>query len=215
MNYLKSFVVALALLAVPGVQAMEAGEDGVAYLQQQWAIDNYNLSGKEQVNAFLELMDTADSMIAGNPDDAALYVWRGIIESTFAGVKGGLGALKYAKAARADFEKGISLDPEVLNGSAYTSLGTLYFKVPGWPIGFGDDDKAEELLKKGLALNPQGIDPNYFYAEFLFEAGHYAQSREHLMRALAADPRPGREVADNGRRKEAREVLAEVEAHLQ
>ena len=36
-------------------------------------------------------------------------------------------------------------------GSAYTSLGTLYFKVPGWPVGFGDEEKAEELLRKALA----------------------------------------------------------------
>jgi Tfp pilus assembly protein PilF len=47
--------------------------------------------------------------------------------------------------------------------------GALYYQVPGWPIGFGDKDKANELLKKALALNPDGIDPNYFYGDFLLK----------------------------------------------
>ena len=35
-----------------------------------------------------------------------------------------------------------------------SSLGVLYYKVPGWPIGFGDKDKARDLLQKALAVNP-------------------------------------------------------------
>ena len=45
-----------------------------------------------------------------------------------------LGALGLAKQARADFEQAIKLDPTALDGSAYTSLGVLYYSVPGWPV---------------------------------------------------------------------------------
>ena len=55
---------------------------------------------------------------------------------------------------------------KAFSGSAYTSLGTLYFKAPSWPISFGDDKKAEVMLKQALAINPDGIDSNFFYAEF-------------------------------------------------
>ena len=48
------------------------------------------------------------------------------------------------------FERAIKLDPAAMDGSAYTSLGSLYYQVPGWPVGFGDDDKAKEMLLKGL-----------------------------------------------------------------
>ena len=48
----------------------------------------------------------------------------------------------------------------MLDGSAYNSLGVLYYKVPGWPVGFGDKAKARELLQKALAINPKGIDAN-------------------------------------------------------
>lgn len=209
-----SLAITLVVVLTSTAFASDFDVEAVVYLQEQWAIDNYSLSGKEQKEAFLSLIEAADKMVAEHPQQASLYVWRGIIKSTYAGVKGGLGALKYAKAAKADFEKGIALDAKVLEGSAYTSLGTLYFNVPGWPIGFGDDKKAETMLKKGLQINPQGIDANYFYGQFLSDEGRYEEARRHLQLALGAAPRPGRELADSGRRKEVQAVLAEVEKHL-
>ena len=70
--------------------------------------------------------------------------------SSLAGEKGGMGALSLVKQARADFEAALKLDPRALDGAAYTSLGALYYQVPGWPLGFGDDDQARQMLKKGL-----------------------------------------------------------------
>lgn len=77
-----------------------------------------------------------------------MLIWSAIIDSSWAGAKGGLGALSLVKQARSDLEKAISIDPNALQGSAWTSLGALYYQVPGWPIGFGDKNKAEEMLKK-------------------------------------------------------------------
>ncbi len=64
-------------------------------------------------------------------------------------------------------------DPDALHGSIYTSLGTLYAQVPGWPLGFGDNDNAKAYFNKALEVNPAGIDPNYFYAQFLYDQHHY------------------------------------------
>jgi Tfp pilus assembly protein PilF len=100
----------------------------------------------------------------------------------------------------------------VLDGSAYTSLGTLYAQVPGFPVGFGDDDKARKLLLKALELNPHGIDPNCFYADFLYREGQYAEALEYLGRAAQAPPRPGRESADKGRRAEIDALTAKARA---
>jgi len=98
----------------------------------------------------------------------------------------------------------------VLQGSAYNSLGVLYYKVPRWPMGFGNDKKALELLQKALAVNPGGIDPNFFYGEFLVEQGKPREALTYLERALQAPPRPGRDIADAGRREEARRLLEEA-----
>jgi tetratricopeptide (TPR) repeat protein len=108
-----------------------------------------------------------------------------------------------------------ALDDKALKGSAYTSLGALYFKVPGWPIGFGDKARAEELLKKALAINPTGIDSNYFYADYLAERERYAESLRHLDAALKAPARPGREVADSGRRQEIQALIAKVKKEME
>ena len=94
--------------------------------------------------------------------------------------KAGSVRLGLCKEARASLELAIDRDPTALNGSAFTSLGTLYYKVPGWPIGFGSDKKAREYLSKALDLNPTGIDPNYFMGDFLFSQGEYGHARDAI-----------------------------------
>jgi tetratricopeptide (TPR) repeat protein len=198
---LPSLVALLLLCGAAGTTlADEAGD--IAYLQTRWAEVNYHVPQAQREKAFAALAAEAEKLHAAHVDSAPYLVWEGIIRSTYAGAKGGLGALGECKKARALFERSIELDPAALAGSAYTSLGSLYYQVPGWPIGFGDDDKARELLLKGLELNPDGIDSNYFYGDFLFEDGEYAQALAAFEKALHAPPRPGRESADAGRRAE-------------
>lgn len=206
--------VGIAALICSTVSMAESQREAVEHLQKQWAIDNYQLTDKAKKEGFETLIEQADQKISAFPNSAELYIWRGIIKSTYAGAKGGLGALKYAKSAKADLEKALELDADALQGSAYTSLGTLYFNVPGWPIGFGDDDKAEALLKKALLINPDGIDPNYFYGDYLRSEKRYAEAKAYMEKALLAKPRKGRLLADEGRRKEIRKALSGIEKHL-
>lgn len=182
----------------------------VQHLQQRWAEINYQLEGKTQLSAFEQLVQEATQLATANPAAAEAWIWSGIIKSTYAGAKGGLGALSLAKASKSDLEKALSIDPDSMQGSAYTSLGALYYSVPGWPIGFGDHEKAEELLLKALALNPDGIDSNYFYGSFLIVEKRYADARKYLSKAQLAAPRPGRALADSGRQDEIREALASI-----
>jgi len=189
-------------------------DDDILRLQRSWAGVNYQLEGKAQVTAFETLMADAEVVTRQYPDAAPVWIWSGIIKSTYAGAKDGLGALKYAKASKADLEKSLDIEPRAMGGSAYTSLGTLYFKVPGWPLGFGDDEKAEELLLKALAINPDGIDPNYFYGDYLLEEKHYKKAENHLIKAQNAPKRPNRPIADSGRQKEISMALSRVRKKL-
>jgi tetratricopeptide (TPR) repeat protein len=190
--------------------AFAAMEDEVGQVRQQWEHIKYELPAAEQERALETLLKQAQKVAGQYPGSAEAAIWHGIVEATYAGAKGGLGALSAAKNARKSFEQALALDPKALHGSAYTSLGSLYYQVPGWPIGFGDDKKARELLQKGLALNPDGIDPNYFYADYLYRTGDHVAAEAALVRALQAPSRPGRQLADEGRRKEARELLQRV-----
>jgi tetratricopeptide (TPR) repeat protein len=184
-------------------------------IQQSWAKVNYEMpAGDARVQAFDALEKRAEGFAKQHPERAEALIWEGIIESSYAGAKGGFGALGLAKEARGNLETALKIDPKALDGSAYTSLGTLYFKVPGFPVGFGNHDKARELLTKALQLNPNGIDPNYFFGEFLFEEGEYSKALQYLDRAAKAPPRPGREVADKGRQAEIAALTAKVRSKL-
>ena len=200
----------LCLGSLPAFALSEQGQQQLQQLQSRWAEINYQLPEKQREAAFATLAEQAQQALKAEPKAAELLIWRGIILSTQAGAKGGLGALGLVKQAKASLEQALAADPQALAGSAYTSLGSLYYQVPGWPIGFGDDQKAEAMLKQALALNPDGIDPNYFYGDFLQRNQRYAEARVALEKALQAPDRPGRASADAGRRAEARQLLAEV-----
>ena len=200
----------LFLVTVTSLRVQAGLDSDVAHLQQRWAEVNYQLEGKTQLSEFERLVEEADKVTAAYPQAAEGWIWSGIIKSTYAGAKGGLGALALAKASKADLEKAMFLNDKALEGSAYTSLGTLYYSVPGWPVGFGDDDMAEKLLKTALTLNPEGIDPNYFYASYLVSEKRYDEARQYLAKAYDAPARPGRQLADEGRHKEVGELLLEI-----
>lgn len=174
----------------------------LSMLQHEWAHINYELEEKQKEKAFAALIEKAKLFVNKDPNNPELIIWLGIIQSSTAGAKGGLGALDYAKAARKSFEHAMRLDENALAGSAMTSLGVLYHKLPGWPISFGNDKKAKKLLEHALEINPDGIDPNYFYAEFLYDNGEYDQARAYAKKANQAPARTDRPLADLGRRQE-------------
>lgn len=201
---------AIGALLLAGAPAFAGVPEEVVKLQQEWEHIKYELPTAQQEAHFERLTRDAARMAAQNPNSAELLIWQAIIESTYAGAKGGLGALPHVKAAKQTLEQALAINPDALAGSAYTSLGSLYYQVPGWPIGFGDDKKADSFLRKGLAINPHGIDPNYFYGDFLLRNGDPDSAEKYLRKALLAAPRPGRKLADEGRRKEIQQLLDKV-----
>lgn len=179
--------------------------------QQRWAEIQYSAPQDQQQAAMQGLIDELDAELSAQPKQAEALIWRGIAEATLAGYKGGLGALSLLKDARRDFEAAIDIDDSALSGAAHTSLGSLYYQVPGWPISFGSNAKAEAELEKGLAIAPNDIDANYFYADYLRERGDKAEARVYYERALNAPARPGRALADKGRRQEIRQALSAMD----
>lgn len=197
------------MLVTPVIAEMTAD---VTLVQKQWAEINYRIGHDEQEARYEALLLECEQLTKPEQASVESVIWCGIVRSTYAGFTGGLGALKYAKMARSDFERALKLDGEALNGSAYTSLGTLYSKVPGWPLAFGSDKKARTMLLKGVELNPEGIDSNYFYAEFLFDQGEKEAALQYLDKARQAAPRPGREIADEGRQEEIESLQREIQS---
>ena len=204
---LRNSLTLLATLILSSTVLAETPESLILPVQTKWAEIKYETPEKQQAEQYQALAQQSRKIVESNPGVAEALIWDGIVISSEAGARGGLGALSLAKEARQRLDDALKINDKALNGSAYTSLATLYAKVPGWPVGFGDKDKAEAYFKKSLAINPDGIDPNFFYGEYLIDRNRTAEARPYLEAALKAPPRPGRELADSGRRKETQALL--------
>jgi tetratricopeptide (TPR) repeat protein len=185
----------------------------IIQLQHEWATANYQTPEKDREAALKKLSEQAHQVSASNPGRAEPLIWEGIITSTLAKYQSLFSAGGTAKAARDLLLTAEKIDPNALDGSALTSLGSLYYKVPSFG-SFGDHKKAREYLERALKVNPNGIDQNYFYADFLLEEGEYAKSIEYFKKALNAPARPGREDADAGRRADINAGIKKAEKKL-
>lgn len=218
MKTLKRLVLAAALgaLALPAFAADPAFDARIDGIARTWAHVNYEVKDKAaQATEAARLAAAADALARQYPNRAEPLVWEAISTATEAGAKGGLGGLALAKSARGLLERAEKINPAALgDGSVYTSLGSLYAQVPGFPVGFGDPKKARAYLGKALAANPRGVDANFFQGDFLMRQGDYAGAAAALERALAAPARPDREVADRGRKAEAAALLAQIRPRL-
>jgi tetratricopeptide (TPR) repeat protein len=199
----------LTLAAVTSARADEM-PDALGELRHAWAKVYYQTPQDRQVAQFPALAARADAIAAQHPAAAEPLILKAIILSTYAEAKGSLDALSLVQSARDAALQAAKLDDRALDAGAYTVLGVLYYKVPGWPIGFGNNRKAREYLDRAQAIAPDAVDVNYFTGDFLLEQGDQDNARAFLQKALAAPARPGRGDEDAGRRREIEADLAKL-----
>ena len=200
-----------ALVAVSPAHA--AFDDELSALQQHWASARYQASGDERKKQLEKLVAEADSFAKKYSDKADGYLWAGVIRGSLAEAINGMSALSIVKEAKTNLEKSIEIDPKAEDSYALGVLGLMYAKVPGWPVGFGDDKKAKELLKKGVGLSPEGMNINYLYASYLFEKDDYKQAQTLIKKAEQATP-PAPPGMWGGRQKEIRELAEKIQKEL-
>lgn len=209
-----TLTLALCLFALPAA-AGDGADLQIRPIQDEWARIKYQVPDKDtQLKDMAILENAAEKLSAAFPDKAEPKIWQAIVLASEAGIINGISGLPKLKAAKALFEEAINLNPTALDGSAQTSLGSLYYQVPGWPISFGNNKKAEIFLKAGLQISPDGIDANFFYGDFLAHSGQYDKAIPVLEHALQAPPRLGRELADAGRREEIKSAISKAQKEL-
>lgn len=194
--------------------ALAGANEEIINLQKSWEKLNYQTPIPEQEKEFESLLIQSKKITSQYNDLAESHIWQGIIEATFADLKNDKGeknsALSLAALAKKSFVDAIKLNPYAMHGAAFTNLGALYYQVPSWPISFGDNRKAEEFLMKGLELNPDDIDANYFYGDFLFQKGNLLKSQHYFIKASQAQEREGREIGDKERKKDIEDMLKKI-----
>jgi len=179
-------------------------------LKNRWEHTVTDMPANERESTLKTLAGEVEQLVEEHQDEADVLVWQGIILASYARERGGLGALGTAGDARDALEKAIEIDPQGLNGSAYVTLGALYDRAPGRPLGFGNSETAERMFQRALEIRPDGIDVNYYYAAFLKEEGNEQAAREHAQRAVNGNARENRQVSDEALRRDAETLLNQL-----
>lgn len=205
-------LVGAALLAfAPPALAADSMTQEVKAINDGWAHIAYEVKGSStQTKSLDKLAQQAAALVQRYPGKAEPLVWQGIVTSEQANRANIFHKLSLATQARDILAKAYAINPRAEDGGAAMSLGVLYYKVPGSPIGFGDKTRAKRLLKEALAVDPDGLDANYFYGDFLHEQGDDAAAKSFLHKALRAPHDPSRPAWDAGRRREVQALLARI-----
>jgi tetratricopeptide (TPR) repeat protein len=193
-------------------QAADALPPEVRRLQTKWEAIKFGVpEGDEQTKQMNALGEEADAVAAHSPGIPEAVIWDGIITSERASMASTFSALSFAKRARDILEQAYNMDPARMDAGATTSLGVLYYRVPGFPIGFGDKAKARQLLEQAVKLAPNGLDAWYFYGDFLYTQNEYPKAIEVFQHALKIPQHPDRPLWDKNRRLVIEELLAKIE----
>lgn len=181
-------------------------------IELQWEHIKFTETGSPHQFTHIDtLAKYAASVAKKYPNRVEPLIWEGIVTSEEAGMAGTMSAMGYAKKAKAILEEAYKKDPSALDAGAPTSLGVLYYRVPGWPIGFGSNKQAAALLRQAVSLAPNGMDANYFYADFLMSQHDYADAYKYLKHALSLPPQKDRPLWDKNRRAVIKELMAKAQ----
>jgi len=136
-------------------------------LQSQWSITKYQMLHKQQITSLKRLTKFSTQLVLNHPKDLRYLIWEAKIYTLTAEIHGRLKGLKYAKHAKNSLQEVINKSSGKILGQAFSNLGYLHMVAPD--VSFKSRNKSTSLkfLKKGLELNEDGIDSNYYYALYL------------------------------------------------
>ena len=168
----------------------------VQHIESEWARIHYSVAREQQDKEFKYLLSKVTDLQAQHPKQAEFIILQAIIVASNAENVDAFSALEAIHEAKDLLVQAIELNPKALDGAAFVTLGTLYYMVPAWPVAYGDNDKAQQLLEKALAINANTIDANFYYADFLVTQGKQEQAIKYFNRALTVPVRATQIFAD-------------------
>lgn len=208
--------VLLSAVLLAATPAYAEFKDELTDIQQRWAAARYNSNGAQRKSELRDLTLETDTLAKKYSDQPESYLWAGVIRGSLAEIYNNLSALTLVKEAKVNLEKSIELNPKAEDSYALGILGLMYSLTPGWPIAFGDDNKAQELLNRGLELSPGGMNINYFNAEYHFNKKEYKKALMYIEKAAQATPPypPEKSLAVSNRQREIHELAEKIKAKI-
>jgi tetratricopeptide (TPR) repeat protein len=164
-------------------------------------------AGRDQkLEAYDQGREAAKRAIELDPKNAAAHFWYGTNTGRWGQTKGVVRSLFLLPTVQEEIQTVLALDPKFT--AVYSLAGNVYYEVPGL-LG-GDLNKAEEMFRKGLDLDPKFTGMRVGLAKTLIKRGRIAEARRELQ-AVLAEKEP-RNLADWTLKdsKQARELLESI-----
>ena len=124
------------------------------------------------------------------PKNPEAHVWHGINTGRWGQTKGIMRSLFLLPTVREEVDATLALDPKNLRALALQ--GNVLFEVPR--IAGGDRDKAEEVFRKTLTIDPHFTNARIDLARVLIAKGKYGDARTELQKVL--DEKAPQNIAD-------------------
>jgi tetratricopeptide (TPR) repeat protein len=213
LKFLRIFMVLGALAGVHPAAAAPSTDADVARMGEAWAALKYQAGDDPDKLAKVRALKGELAALTENfPSSAGLLYWRAQVLCLEAELMHSMGSLDRMREARALLEKADALDPK--SGMIKSLLGSVHYEVPGWPLSFGSDKIASQHLHEALALEPDGMDANFFMGDFLLERGHAAEAMAYLEKAAAASDHLPPSLVVTGRREEIAQAKEKARKRL-
>ena len=206
------FTTFVALLLLSNQCFANSLQNSLEAIESEWANIYYKMAKQEQKSAYPYLLDKAVKLSSQYSEQAEPLFWQAVIKATYAEYQDAISALESIHEARDLLIKAISIDPNTMNGSAYVTLGTLYYRVPKWPIAFGDNAKAKQMLETALKINPNGVDANYYYGDFLLSNNQITEAEHYLTKAAEVRIEANQSYTDFRLKEEAKFALLKAKS---
>ena len=199
----RALAIVVGIIAVAAMSKYSRASDNrtldaeINSVAEEWATIKYlSENDSERSTKLAGPAPKADALVKRYPGRPEPLVWDGIVVSEQASLSSGFTALGFAGRARDLLLEAYKIDPKALDAGAPTSLGVLYYRVPGFPIAWGDKEKARRYLEEAIRNAPHGRDAHYFFADFLYEQGDYKRAEEMLRIGMALPKHPERPIWD-------------------
>jgi tetratricopeptide (TPR) repeat protein len=144
------------------------------------------------------------------PRNVLAHFWYATNTARWGQTRGVVRSLFLLPTVQEEIQTILSLDPTFT--AVYALAGNVFYEVPG-PFG-GDLEKAEDMFRKGLDLDPQCTTMRLGLGKTLLKLGRLAEAQRELQAVL--DEKAPRNPADWTLKdsKEARELLASIRTKL-
>ena len=135
---------------------------------------------EDKLAAYEQGREAAKRAVELAPRNAAAHFWHGVHIGRWGQTKGAVRSLFLLPTLKQEIATAMELDPTF--PPVYSLAGSVYFEVPG--LFGGDLDKAEQMFRKSLELDPRFTGARVGLARVLIKKGRIADARRELETVL-------------------------------